>query len=129
MAADWLSDLHEFPLGAIEGAIITWRRTQSKRPTPADIRKLILPDPKPEIEGGAAYRPFHRSHLTQAQRQKHRQSIARYWDLVRRAKAGEDPELLIAERKRMTAEDYARDPELQIINAIIVEEEAKERRS
>jgi hypothetical protein len=124
---NWIEDLKEYPLGAVEGALITWRRSQTKRPTPADIRRLIEPDPKPQTEGGAAYKQFPKSKLTQYQLQKHRQSIAKYWDLVRRARNGEDPEMLIAERKRSTAEDYDRDPELQIINAIIVAEEKEER--
>lgn len=126
---DWVSDLQEFPLGAIEGAIITWRRNNRNRPTPADIRKLIVPDPEPLIEAGAAYQPGHKSRLTLHQLAKHRQAIAPIWDLVRRAKAGEDAELLIAERKRLSAAMFARDPELERINAIIVEEEEQERRS
>jgi hypothetical protein len=125
---DWIADLKEFPVGAVEGAIVTWRRTQSRRPAPADIRKLILPDPKPEPEGGAAYNPLPRSRLTFAQRQKHRNAVAPFWDLVRRARNGEDAEMLIAERRRMSREMFERDPELQIINALVEQEAEDENR-
>jgi hypothetical protein len=39
-AEDWIGDLAEFPIGIIEGACTQWRREKSRRPTPADIRKL-----------------------------------------------------------------------------------------
>jgi hypothetical protein len=113
---DWLDDLVEFPTGAIEGAIITWRRNERRRPTPADIRRLILPDPPREVEAGAAYAPFAPSRLSLAQLQKHRAATAPLWDLVRRAKEGEDPDMLIAERRRMSEEMLERDPELRRIN-------------
>ena len=38
--ADWLEDLREFRLAIIENAIREWRRTETRRPTIADIRKL-----------------------------------------------------------------------------------------
>lgn len=128
--ADWIQDLMEFPIGAIQGAIITWRRSQTKRPTPADIRKLILPDPKSEFDegGGAAYRLVPKSRLTLKELAKHRQAIAPLWDLVRRARDGEDAEMLVAERRRMSEEIFARDPDLRRINKIIEQEEQDERR-
>jgi hypothetical protein len=127
---DWVNDLAEFPLGAIEGAIITWRQNQRSRPTPADIRKLILPDPPKQDEGGGnAYRMYRQSPLSLAQSQKQRNALAPLWDLVRRAKAGEDPEILIAERRRLSEEIFARDPELRGIDGLIKQEEAYERRS
>jgi hypothetical protein len=114
---DWLDDLVEFPLGAIEGAIITWRRNERRKPTPADIRKLILPDPPKQDEGGgSALKQYPQSRLSLGQLEKHRNAIAPLWDLVRRAKLGEDPDMLIAERRRMSAEMLERDPELRRIN-------------
>jgi hypothetical protein len=124
---DWLADLGEFPAGAIEAAIITWRRNERRRPTPADIRKLILPDPPKQDEGGgSALKQYPQSRLSLAQLQKHRNAIAPLWDLVRRAKAGEDPDMLIAERRRLSAEMFER-AELREINEIIKQEEAAEK--
>lgn len=40
--ADWLEDLREFSLVSVENAIREWRRTQIRRPTIADIRKLCI---------------------------------------------------------------------------------------
>ena len=37
---DWLDDLVEFGPAAVAEACREWRRTQSRRPTPADIRRL-----------------------------------------------------------------------------------------
>lgn len=42
LARDWLEDLREFPLAMVENACREWRQTQSRRPTPADIRKLCI---------------------------------------------------------------------------------------
>jgi hypothetical protein len=39
---DWIDDLIEFPLHAIEEAIREWRQTQTRRPTPAQIRSLAV---------------------------------------------------------------------------------------
>lgn len=39
-AEDWLEDLVEFGPDAVAEACRDWRRTQSRRPTPADIRLL-----------------------------------------------------------------------------------------
>ena len=38
--ADWLEDLREFSLAIVANAIREWRRTETRRPTIADIRKL-----------------------------------------------------------------------------------------
>ena len=38
--SDWLEDLAEFPPWAVEDACRMWRRTESRRPTPAVIRKI-----------------------------------------------------------------------------------------
>ena len=40
--ADWLDDLCEFPAPAVAKACETWRRTERKRPTPADIRSMVM---------------------------------------------------------------------------------------
>lgn len=42
MAADWLDDLREFGPDLVAEACASWRRTQSRRPTPADIRSLAI---------------------------------------------------------------------------------------
>lgn len=44
MAADWIADLREFGPDIVSRACGEWRRTQSKRPTIADIRKLCVED-------------------------------------------------------------------------------------
>ena len=38
--SDWLDDLGEFPAAVVKEAIAEWRRGQTKRPTPADIRSI-----------------------------------------------------------------------------------------
>lgn len=41
--ADWISDLIEFDLDIVRGAIVEWRRKPGgRRPTPGDIRSLAL---------------------------------------------------------------------------------------
>lgn len=40
MAEDWVNDLAEFGADIVSGACGEWRRTQARRPTIADIRKL-----------------------------------------------------------------------------------------
>lgn len=42
IAEDWLEDLREFGPEIVERACREWRQTQSRRPTPADIRKLCI---------------------------------------------------------------------------------------
>ncbi len=51
---DWLEDLDEFDVAIVRAACREWRQTQSRRPTPADIRFLAIgevrrcnPDPEP----------------------------------------------------------------------------------
>jgi hypothetical protein len=121
-AADWLHDLEEFPLGAIEIALGTWRLNQTRRPTPADIRKQILPEavalPPPTVTHG--YAPFPQPKLTSEQRRKLRHAQLPFWALLRRVQRGEmTADQMIAERKRLTAEMYERDPELRIINKLV----------
>lgn len=54
LAADWLDDLAEFHESIVAMACRDWRQTETRRPTPAEIRKLCLevtrvyePPPKP----------------------------------------------------------------------------------
>lgn len=42
MAQDWIDDLREFGPDAVAMACGEWRRTQTKRPMPADIRLLAI---------------------------------------------------------------------------------------
>jgi hypothetical protein len=42
MARDWVRDLGEFDPAIVEEACTRWRRTEARRPTPADIRRLCL---------------------------------------------------------------------------------------
>lgn len=63
-ASDWLADLEEFAPHIVTSSCAMWRRTESRRPTPADIRKLCLelqPPKKPIIRGRYGMR-----HLTNA---------------------------------------------------------------
>lgn len=39
---DWITDLIEFPIGVVEIVCQDWRRTQTRRPTPADLRALAV---------------------------------------------------------------------------------------
>jgi hypothetical protein len=48
--ADWIEDLVEFPVECIDEACREWRRTQNKRPTPADIRALAAADQQRRAE-------------------------------------------------------------------------------
>lgn len=40
--ADWLADLEVFPASVVALAVTEWRRHNSRRPTPADIRGLCV---------------------------------------------------------------------------------------
>lgn len=42
MAQDWIDDLVEFGAAAAAQACGEWRRTQTRKPLPADIRKLCI---------------------------------------------------------------------------------------
>jgi hypothetical protein len=42
MAMDWLDDLREFGPDIVSAACGAWRRSQTKRPTPADVRRLCI---------------------------------------------------------------------------------------
>ena len=39
---DWIEDLAEFPATVVVAACREWRQTQSRRPTPAEIRLLCI---------------------------------------------------------------------------------------
>jgi hypothetical protein len=41
-AEDWIEDLIEFDVGDVQTACVEWRRSQPRRPTPADIRLLAI---------------------------------------------------------------------------------------
>ena len=41
-AEDWLEDLAEFEVDDVRGACAEWRRSQTRRPVPADIRALAI---------------------------------------------------------------------------------------
>jgi hypothetical protein len=41
-AEDWIEDLLDFDLGIVAEACAQWRRGMSRRPTPADIRRLAI---------------------------------------------------------------------------------------
>lgn len=41
-AEDWIEDLVEFDVGDVQNACVEWRRSQHRRPTPADIRLLAI---------------------------------------------------------------------------------------
>ena len=48
VAGDWLNDLREFPAATVAEACQMWRRTETRKPTIADIRKLCIEvQPKP----------------------------------------------------------------------------------
>lgn len=62
-ALDWLADLREFGPDTVSRACGEWRRTQSKRPTIADIRRLCIedrqirrPDPEQAVLEGPNWR-------------------------------------------------------------------------
>jgi hypothetical protein len=38
---DWIEDLVEFPIDTVEFACRHWRRSERRRPTPADIRSIV----------------------------------------------------------------------------------------
>lgn len=42
MAQDWLTDLREFGPTIVAAACTNWRRSESRRPTIADIRRLCI---------------------------------------------------------------------------------------
>lgn len=47
---DWIEDLAEFPAAVVVAACREWRRTQSRRPTPADIRLLCVTERQAQRE-------------------------------------------------------------------------------
>lgn len=60
---DWIEDLIQFGPDTVSRACGEWRRTQSKRPTIADIRKLCIedrqihrPDPEQAVLEGPSWR-------------------------------------------------------------------------
>lgn len=50
IARDWLEDLAEFSPAQVQSAGREWRRTQSMRPTIADIRRLCIAAQHAELE-------------------------------------------------------------------------------
>lgn len=42
VASDWLDDLGEFPAPMVGEACQIWRRTERRKPTPADIRSICI---------------------------------------------------------------------------------------
>ncbi len=52
LGAQWASDLEWFPRDVIESALTAWRRTETRRPTPAGIIRLCrdrMPRPAPVV--------------------------------------------------------------------------------
>ncbi len=41
-AEDWIDDLIEFDVGDVQNACVEWRRSQSRRPTPSDVRLIAI---------------------------------------------------------------------------------------
>jgi hypothetical protein len=61
MAEDWMTDLREFGAEIVSKACGEWRRSQTRRPTIAEIRKLCIEEqslaehlalPRPEMTDG-----------------------------------------------------------------------------
>lgn len=87
IAIDWVEDLVEFTLSQVQWATREWRRTQSLRPTIAEIRKLAtqaqhndlkaraLPEPQ-EIERDLWESPQHRHAAIKAQEERYRRAAA-----------------------------------------------------
>lgn len=57
---DWIEDLVEFGPATVADACREWRRTQSRRPTPADIRRLCVDSRQARIEHLAITGPVER---------------------------------------------------------------------
>jgi len=53
IAEDWLDDLAEFGAAVVAIACREWRRTSSRRPTPADIRLLCIAEARDRAERAA----------------------------------------------------------------------------
>jgi hypothetical protein len=125
---DWLEDLCDFDLQAIEDACARWRRSWSRRPTPADIVALVreahaeLSNAEPLQIENTSMAPLSVSELAE-----HRRSLSPFWDLVRRAQRGEDVELLIAERRALTERQFAENPKLRIYEERIEAARRRER--
>lgn len=89
--ADWLDDLAEFGPGIVSRAVKEWRQTETKRPTPADIRKLCIAEqcePAGQIAGPQQSRNYGMiimpgltpEEYAQAKADKeHRLELARQW--------------------------------------------------
>jgi hypothetical protein len=59
---DWIEDLVEFPIECVEEACKSWRRTQTRRPTPFEVRSLataaqVATHPRLEAPRSAAMTP------------------------------------------------------------------------
>jgi hypothetical protein len=81
---DWIDDLVGFPLDKIEGACTEWRRSENRRPTPADIRKILTRNaPMPRTE--SCHQRFPPDPRTRDGIADARRAIAHRWDEVRQA--------------------------------------------
>jgi hypothetical protein len=105
---DWLEDLSEFGLDVARLACADWRQSQTRRPTPADIRRIAvaewnrrnpqpppvyLPEPPPLIEDET----------------KRAEMAARAAGLANLMKAGLVPEPLIGPQPKRGMSDEERD--------------------
>jgi hypothetical protein len=83
---DWVDDLVGFPLGKVEDALTEWRQSESRRPTPADIRKIITRyAPMPRTE--AYHQLWPDDPRTLDEIADNRRALACRWDEVRQAVA------------------------------------------
>ncbi len=92
---DWLEDLAEFGLGVVRFACGDWRRDQTRRPTPADIRRIAVVEwcrqnPQPQ----RAYEPEAAPRIEDET--KRAEMAGRAAGLANLMKAGLVPEPLIA---------------------------------
>jgi hypothetical protein len=96
---DWIEDLVDFKIEDVEAACREWRRTQTHRPTPAQIIALVRQCRRSQSVAEITYH-----HVTEAEMQEkadQRRKMAPLWDLVRRSLAGESVAELLAERKKI----------------------------
>lgn len=100
LARDWLDDLREFGPMVIAEACGEWRRTQTRRPTPADIRALAI-EARAVRQEGERLRALPRpDHAAQRERRRREQDEM--------ARQGRDTVTAWAqERGFATLDDYA----------------------
>jgi hypothetical protein len=63
---DWLDDLGAFASSIVASAVTEWRQTQSKRPSPADIRTICLRLEREAKEDRERHRPMPASRQIEA---------------------------------------------------------------